>query len=332
MDASERLKYLSRSKSNTNTDPNQVIDQRQLDNVKKPMLSFPEDLGKHQFHMLFHKYDFNQEAAEAVMSIALPMPGAIVDKYGVEYNTADLNTAGAAISTALETGEANLLGGQNVASAKDGLTNANGELVANYREITKDVFGAITGVVRDLNPIDTLKNASNLALGNIVNPHTALLFNAVKLKEFEFTWKLYPRRKEETTNLQEIIKQIKIKSHPEFGFFQDSAGNGINNFHLKYPHEVDLFYVGGDTGLEMHRFKRAAITNVSINYTPEGGPQFIAGTGAPAFVELTLGFTETQIWTSEDFESLEPFPGKDYTKSMPGVVNAINNLTKGGGS
>ena len=51
----------------------------------------------------------------------------------------------------------------------------------------------------------------------------------------------------------------------------------------------------------MHKFKRCAISSLQVNYTPEGGPAFIANSGEPAFVELQLGFTETMIWTAEDF-------------------------------
>ena len=68
---------------------------------------------------------------------------------------------------------------------------------------------------------------------------------------------------------------------------------------MKYPHEVDLYYLGN--GDSMHRFKRAAITGLEVNYTPEGGPAFFQNTGNPVFTELKMTFTETQIWTAEDF-------------------------------
>lgn len=316
--------FAGRSRKNTNTDPTQVIDHKQAGGIKKPMHQFPDDLGHHSFHMLFHKYDFDQEAAEAVMSIALPMPQAILDKYGIEYNNADLTTAGAIGAGAISTGTQNILNREQTVQQGS----------EDFNKITKNFISGVGGVIRDLNPIETIKNASNLGLGNIVNPHTALLFNAVKLKEFEFSWKLYPRQKSESTTLQEIIKQIKKLSHPKMGnfFSQDHVAGGINNFHLEYPHEVDLFYVGGHTGLEMHRFKRCAITSLSVNYTPEGGPQFIAGSGAPAFVELTIGFTETQIWTADDFDMLEAFPEKDYTANIDQSFLAQNiaNIVGGG--
>ena len=84
-----------------------------------------------------------------------------------------------------------------------------------------------------------------------------------------------------------------MRSHPTFMEKE-------NNYMMDYPHEVDLYYLG--QGDSMHRFKRAAITGLSMNYSPEGSPAFFAGTGNPVFTELSIKFQETQIWTGEDFD------------------------------
>ena len=42
--------------------------------------------------MIFHEYDFKGEAEIMKESIVLPIPGQIIDKYGVEYNSKDLKT------------------------------------------------------------------------------------------------------------------------------------------------------------------------------------------------------------------------------------------------
>ena len=86
-----------------------------------------------------------------------------------------------------------------------------------------------------------------------------------------------------------------MRSHPTF----DAIDGTQNNFIMKYPLEVDLFYLG--QGDSMHRFKRAAITGLEINYSAEDSVAFFQGSGRPAFISLKLQFTETQIWTGEDF-------------------------------
>ena len=81
--------------------------------------------------------------------------------------------------------------------------------------------------------------------------------------------------------------------HPEFVETE-------NNVFLKYPNQVDCYYQG--SGDYLHFCKRAAVTEFSVNYQPEGGNVLFAGTGAPTFVELTMGFQEVEIWTAEDYE------------------------------
>ena len=44
---------------------------------------FPKDLGVHQFMMIFHKYEYQAEAASVAESIVLPIPATITDAYGI---------------------------------------------------------------------------------------------------------------------------------------------------------------------------------------------------------------------------------------------------------
>ena len=215
----------------------------------------------------------------------------------MEYNQTDLKTAGAGAASAIATGVGNVLAGGKEAAMTLGEDT-------DFDAVAGSFMNSVEGVIRDLNPIDSLKGATDLAAGNIVNPHTALLFSSVKLKEFEFSWKLYPRTANESASIRSIINALKRFSHPGYKEHGSAKAKkhglgGISNFKLTYPLEVDLFYVGPQT--EMHKFKRCAISSLQVNYTPEGGPAFIANSGEPAFVELQLGFTETMIWTAEDF-------------------------------
>ena len=271
--------------------PSSLIEKK-LKDQSRAVLSFPDDIGTHKFLMLFQQYNFDQGATELDKGIQLPMPQSILDKYGMEYNSTDLKTTGAGIGSAISTGVANISNG-----GKDATMTITDD--TDFQKAAGAFLSSAESIVRELNPFEQVRGASDLALGNIINPHTALLFSAVKLKEFEFAWKLYPRTAGESKNLRSIINNIKAMSHPKFRAIGDEEGS-VNNFKLDYPHEVDLFYMGA--AQEMHKFKRCAITSLQVNYTPEGGPAFIAGSGEPAFVELQIGFTETMIWTAEDFD------------------------------
>ena len=286
------------SKGGNNLAPANVILDA-LEDQKINVASFPDDIGTHRFLMLFQRYNFEQKATELSNGIELPMPSSIVDKYGMEYNQNDLKTAGAGAASAVSTALGNVARGSKEQSMTLGEDT-------DFSEVAESFLDSVEATIRDLNPIDSLRGAVDLGTGNIVNPHTALLFSSVKLKEFEFSWKLYPRTPNESNSIRSIINYLKMFSHPSYhphapaivGEDGTELG-GISNFKLDYPHEVDLFYLGPD--IEMHKFKRCAVTSLQVNYTPEGGPAFIAGSGEPAFVELQIGFTETQIWTAEDF-------------------------------
>ena len=110
------------------------------------------------------------------------------------------------------------------------------------------------------------------------------------------------RRERESRDGSRVVR-FEFQSRVALSIGDDGQNAGkkyTNNAFLTYPCEVDLYYLGGGNQ-GMHRFKRCVITNLQINYTPEGGPAFVGGVGAPAFYELTLGFQETQIWTARDF-------------------------------
>ena len=159
-------------------DPQSLID-AQTGQSKVPLTyQFPEDLPVHQFLMIFYEYNFNQKISKMKESIVLPMPPSIVDKYGMEYNSTDLGTTGAVAATALDLGIGLM---RNPESARDG--------DMPQEEINKLVNDSITfgtAAVAQLNPFkDQVNSPVEQAFGGIANPHTAILFKSMKLKEFE---------------------------------------------------------------------------------------------------------------------------------------------------
>lgn len=283
--------YVGRYKKSSQggNSPNDIIDSK-----LKPSGSmfFPEDIGVHQFMMIFHEYNFDQEKSIMKESIVLPIPSTLIDKYGMTYNSQDLKTLGAAGASFAD----DVLDSFKKAGTPEGeAKEADRKAGLDINALTAKLGTGAAAAARDFLP-DEVENPLAIATGTVANPHTSLLFSSVALKVFDFNWKLYPRSVEESNKLKEIIRVIKQRSHPSFTGMGEGADS---NFIMKYPHEVDLYYLGN--GDSMHRFKRAAITGLEVNYTPEGGPAFFQNTGNPVFTELKMTFTETQIWTAEDF-------------------------------
>ena len=51
---------------------------------------------------------------------------------------------------------------------------------------------------------------------------------------------------------------------------------------------------GNSVNTYLNQYKACAITNVDVNFTPDGSYSTLVG-GYPSAVELTLGFVETKI-------------------------------------
>lgn len=284
--------------------PSSIIDQRSSQKIE--VTNFPNDLGPdgHGFVMNFVEYAFTDNsgsvpgASEIVESIMLPMPtSGITDKQAVKYNEGELGQIGGALA-GMGAGAGNMIG-----KLTGTLNKAAGDEDIDAGQAFKALLGTAGLVGRQgFNELasgisEGIVSASNLALGNVINPHVALLFQTVNLKQFNLTWKLIPADEPEQNKLRNIINSIRKHSHPS-----GVAEGDATNFYLDFPDQVDIYYAG--VGDYFHYFKRCAIIDMEVNYQPEGGTIVNAGTGGPTAVDLTIGFQETEIWTREDYEEI----------------------------
>lgn len=237
--------------------PENKISKVTQENRSVAQMSFPRDIGAHQFVMNFIEYSINGDAASNTMkdSIALPLPGSgIVDKIGVKYNEGELGVIGGAAAGA----------GAGIGSAISTLQSGGEvEMIKAIDAAKTFLEGGAAGVRGLLKNVEGAGGAADLLIGNVVNPHVVLLFQHVGLKQFNFKWKLAPRGEDESKNLKRIINKLMQHSHPA----QKSEGN-TSNFFLNYPDQVDLYYAGVNENL--HYFKRCAITSMEVDYAPEG--------------------------------------------------------------
>ena len=145
----------------------------------------------------------------------------------------------------------------------------------------------------------------------VVNPQETLSFSGVDLRNFTFTWDLYPSNKTDSENIREIIQLIKQKALPTV---EDAGAGGVTaRAFLNYPSIVELNLLGVD---ETHftRFKRCMIQSVNVDYGVGGMPEILKG-GKPAGVSLSITFSELQINTAEDYGAPDKgFGGDDITQ------------------
>jgi hypothetical protein len=136
------------------------------------------------------------------------------------------------------------------------------------------------------------KNAgASAALGLAENPKKEQVFKGVDFRTFSFDYQFFPRSAEEAKNVLNIIQEFKYHMHPEF---KDS-----NNFIYIYPSEFDVvYYQGGAENSNLHRHTSCVLTEMNVNYTPNGNFNTFAN-GMPTQINVTMSFRELALLTKD---------------------------------
>jgi len=91
-----------------------------------------------------------------------------------------------------------------------------------------------------------------------------------------------------------IIRSFKYHMHPEF---KDTTG-----FLYIYPSEFDIvYYKGTQENLNIHRHTSCVLTEMNVNYTPNGIFSTFAN-GMPTQINITLTFKELMLLSKELIE------------------------------
>ena len=133
--------------------------------------------------------------------------------------------------------------------------------------------------------------------GAAINNNLELLFQGPTLRSFNFQFRLTPRSQNESEAIRRIIKTFKINMVPEAS---------QSNLFLNAPRVFDIQYmttVGGGTRLHpfMNKFKRCALKDFSVNYSPDGQYMTYSDGGMTAY-ELSMTFAELDPVLANDYE------------------------------
>jgi hypothetical protein len=136
--------------------------------------------------------------------------------------------------------------------------------------------------------------ANSAATGLAANPKKEQVFSGVDFRTFQVEYQFFPRSATEAENVQRIIKQFKYHMHPEF--------KDANNFVYIYPSEFDIFYYqNGKENLNLHRHTSCVLTEMSINYTPNGAFTTFDN-GMPTQINVQMSFRELALLTKDKIE------------------------------
>lgn len=235
--------------------------------------------------------------AEGLKDVILYMPEDVSTGYKANWTGKSFSNIGRDV---LSTG-----GADNVGQFMQGLTTAAGtaldQVVPNAANKTvREVISSITGENIEQNDVFATTK------GVILNPNVELLFTGHDLRNFSLNYKLIPRNQPEANNIKEIVNQFRKAVLPsfgngEYGLGGFNANSAANNF-IKVPSVCRVSFMHG-SGLNKNvtQYKMCAITQVDVNYTPDG-TYATYGDGNMVAIGLSLAFQETKLIFASEVE------------------------------
>jgi hypothetical protein len=240
-------------------------------------VSYPSDLG--EYFISFEIVDYQRPSPfvkatwNSRCTLNLPIPGALVEGHEVSWRDSSTGIIGAL---------ADAYAASQTAGADvdwEGVV-AQGAINYGLNYISEDAFGAIGQIA-----------------GGIPNPNMSMFFQGPTFQEQTLQWVFAPQTPEESFLIKNMIQQFRIAMLPT------ASVKGSSNF-LNYPKAVQMKLHAGDADAEhLFKMKKAVITNITANYSPNGHPQFFRGTKAPKYIDFRLHLKSIEYWLASDFDS-----------------------------
>ncbi len=253
----------------------------------------------------------SQRLGNSLVTVILPMQPNISDSNGVSWNEDQLNAIqGAFASVAYGSiGRAGQI--QDFPDFMNWLKSTGGNLssvlgsLANDPGMSSLIAGYFAGQAVGTNVIGR-------ATGAVINNNLELLFHGPKLRTFRYSYKFTPRDRDEAEEVRSIIKLFKREMAPSLsdtGLFLQTP----NVFKLKYIYNGDR----GETGNQhpyLNLIKPCALTNFSVNYTPDGTYMTYANGGSMTSYQVDMEFSELEPIYKNDYdpEISSQTPGMGY--------------------
>lgn len=156
--------------------------------------------------------------------------------------------------------------------------------------------------------------------GLALNPILTQQFSNPEFKQHHFSWKFSPDYTEESTSLKNIIDIIDTQSKPT------AEAQGI---FFGYPSIAKVSIVTGEPGKELYKIQPSVVTNLTVNYAPQGVPSFFAGTHEPNMMQMDLSLLEIVLNTRQNSTnniSTQGIPLADGINIA--LTNLVENPTK----
>lgn len=247
-------------------------------------------------------------------TLELPFPSTLTDATGVQIQSFERGfieefLTGQAVKAADNPIQAAKDLGNAIASATGGLISGD---TLNKDDDNAGMFKRLIGTlgVGVLGQLGMGEKSIGAAMGSVQNPLTTLHFSGVDLRNFSFTWKVFPANSAEADDIKNIVNKVKTKILPQVqslspsgdgaSALQDQVGGSLARAYLKYPSVVIINLLGVN---EAHypRFKPCMCKGITIDYADNGSQPTIAQGGVPSGISIAMDFMELEIQTAEDY-------------------------------
>jgi hypothetical protein len=252
------------------------------------------DASSHKYQTAIKSYEYQRSrpgqptpkqtnASSYFFPLPLQMPE---DHYGANVKDFDLAEVGTAIDTFRDLGGASMaekiasygLAGTLAVGAAARLTGIAGGATDKFlaggaaaAAFALPYLGAYQGVAR--------------------NPHTALLFDGMGLRQFQFNFRLAPRNVDESYAINDALREIKERMHPSYN-------STLNSFALDYPYLFEVDFLGFSSTIQgLPKVAPSFLINLSVNTASQGNAFYKFG--QPAIIDVAMTFKEIDMKTRE---------------------------------
>ena len=240
-------------------------------------------------------------------SIMLPVPQDVANEIQQTWQGKQFTAMGRAAVSAAAAGQ--------FANAGTVLKDVAGNLVGLQKSLTKLALNTIPGVGGNI----SFNDIAGSTRGIVINPNAELLYDSPQMREVGMVFKMVASNKAESEQIYKICQTFRRNASPEYGGTDNADSdewkktkqtllgdlskgvNGdeniwgnMNNF-IRVPNLCKFtFMKGHNVHPWLVQFKPCAISNVEVNYTPDG-TYATHPDGAPVSVEIRLSFMETKV-------------------------------------
>lgn len=230
----------------------------------------------------------NLKEAEGYKPVFLYMPQDIQGQYGANWGGASFGAMFQQMARTLGRS-----GMPNMNSLKNTIDTITGGMkTAGYK-------AAVDAMNKGLGSSVSLSQLMSGVSGTIVNPNVEMMYEAPELRGFQLRFKMQARDLGESKAIRGICTQFKRALHASFG--GNTIGTAVTTGQMiTVPKIVQVsFMTGSNLNAYVPQYKPCALTQVDVNYTPDGAWATLPD-GSPVATELALTFKETKLIYSQE--------------------------------